>query len=206
MTTSKDPPIQPRRLGVIDWGKLDSVVAAGVMSLGAILGAMGYAVFTANSNLRTVITIVSLFGGAVIAGIFQTIAGTKAALPREVWLYPVGLLVGIYFAHFVFLAPKRLRQSQEENAKINEKYQEEQRRKREEEAEATKDLLFYHLKNKVVNGRHINMIDFDTLWSDLRIFPETATSLIARYPSVLCHRTLASGKRGIGLAGEEPVE
>src|SRR5271165_3837377 len=77
---------------------MDWVIIAGALSLGVILGWMGYIVFVSQSNIKTLIAIVGLFGGAVVVGIFQAIAGTKAALPREVWFYPVGLLAGIAFA------------------------------------------------------------------------------------------------------------
>ena len=184
---------------------LDEVVVAGVVSLGAILGAMGYVVFTANSNLRTLTTIVSLFGGAVIAGIFQAIAGTKAALPREVWLYPVGLLAGIYFA---YLLPDRKSRQRErdEHERRRDEYSERVAARANERDEATKERIVHHIRNKVVNGRHVSVLSFHVLSEDLGIHAEWAKQIIAKYPSILCHRTLNNGERGIGLAGHEPIE
>jgi hypothetical protein len=175
---------------------MDWVIVAGVLSLGIILGWMGYVVFTKQSNLKAFIAIVGLFSGAVVAGIFQAIAGTKAALPREVWIYPVGLLAGIGFAFASeivsvwFLGFFAGRESESI-----------------EQRERTKNLIVAHIKNKLDdNGQHVNMIAFDTLRTDLgrpNLTDHIVGEIIAHYSNVLCHRTLIPNRRGVGLVDEQ---
>jgi hypothetical protein len=84
--------------GIIKWsGMMDWVIAVGAAALGGILGRIGWEAFERRSTTFTAkaaSAVVSVMVGPAVAGIFQAIAGTKSALPREVWFYPVGLLFG----------------------------------------------------------------------------------------------------------------
>jgi|SRR5580704_16749554 hypothetical protein len=84
--------------GIIKWsGMMDWVIAVRAAALGGTLGRIGWEAFERRSTTFTAkaaSAIVSVMVGPAVAGIFQAIAGTKSALPREVWFYPVGLLFG----------------------------------------------------------------------------------------------------------------
>jgi len=76
---------------------MDWVIAVRAAALGGTLGRIGWEAFERRSTTFTAkaaSAIVSVMVGPAVAGIFQAIAGTKSALPREVWFYPVGLLFG----------------------------------------------------------------------------------------------------------------
>src|SRR5712691_9928642 len=110
---------------------MDWVIVAGVTSLGAILGWMGYVAFVGQSNIKGFTAIVAVFGGAAVAGIFQAIAGTKAALPREVWFYPVGLLAGVVVSAGI----AGYRRKQEARARDAQRAREQEALQREQERE-----------------------------------------------------------------------
>jgi hypothetical protein len=112
---------------------------------------------------------------------------------------------GIYVA-YVLPDPKSRQRERDEHEKRLAKYSEKVAARENERYEATKERIVHHIKNKVVNGRHVSVLSFDVLFEDLGIHAEWAKQIIAKYPSILCHRTLTSGKRGIGLAGHEPIE
>lgn len=191
---------------------MDWVIVTGVLSLGAILGWMGYVVFVGQSNLKTFTAIVGVFGGAVVAGIFQALAGTKAALPREVWFYPLGLLMGVAVcASIGGLQKARDRRTQELDQRLQadtialQKDREEAIRRREQ----IKTLIVHHIQNKIGHGQHITMISFDTLRDDLGqpdLTDDYLGEIIQNYPEVLCHRSLSWGRRGVGLVGADLVE
>jgi len=77
---------------------MDYIVALGAVSLGVIVGWMVYhTVRQETLNAKVFGSIVSVRVGAGVIGIFQKVAGDKSSsgLPHEVYLYPVGLLIGI---------------------------------------------------------------------------------------------------------------
>jgi|SRR5271166_1336549 len=170
---------------------MDWVIIAGALSLGVILGWMGYIVFVSQSNIKTLIAIVGLFGGAVVVGIFQAIAGTKAALPREVWFYPVGLLAGIAFAAAIAAITSVV------TSLVYGFYL---------TREQVKNLIVAHIKNKLDGDQHITMIASDTLRTDLGLPGLTdafVDEIVLHYPNELCHRTLPLNRRGVGLVDEQ---
>jgi glucose-6-phosphate-specific signal transduction histidine kinase len=134
---------------------MDWVVVSGVVSLGGIFGWMAYVVFVGRSGIRSFTAIVSVLGGAVVAGIFQAIAGTKAAFPREVWFYPVGLLAGVVVSAAIDeFRRMRKRQSQE----LEEKKQQNKRALEWEELESRKNVVVAYL-----HDQQICAVDFETL-------------------------------------------
>ncbi|HWZ98000.1 MAG TPA: hypothetical protein VN025_09580 [Candidatus Dormibacteraeota bacterium] len=73
------------------------IIAAGAVSLGIVVGWMAYHTFKRQERLDAKVmgSIISVIAGASVIGIFQKIAGKSSDLPQELYLYPVGLLIGV---------------------------------------------------------------------------------------------------------------
>jgi hypothetical protein len=195
---------------------MDWVILAGALSFGVILGWMAYVVFAAQSNLRIFTAIVGIFGGAVVAGIFQAIAGTKSALPREVWFYPVGLLVGIAITASIrgYQTSGERREQQRERERIEREQQREQERTEKEQQrerdrveslrqrEMIKDAIVVHMTSKRDYQSRIPMITFDTLRTEMGKENEWTDDflgqLILEYHNIFYNVT-EHGRRGIAL-------
>jgi hypothetical protein len=163
---------------------MDWIIVIGVFSLGAMLGWTSYVVFAGQRDIKTLSTIVGIIGGTVVLGFLRAFSGPESILPREVWLYPVGILVGS------LLSAANAKKS----AAISDKAK---------EIESAKDIIVTTIKTrKTKDGKSITMISFERLrelnpnrkWTD-----DFLREVIQSNPKELCHRTLKPRRPGVGL-------
>jgi hypothetical protein len=74
---------------------MDWIVASGAFSFGAVVGILtGYFVSEAEKMDQKILkSAVGVVGGTAVLGLFSLLTGPNG-IPHEIWLYPVGLLVG----------------------------------------------------------------------------------------------------------------
>jgi hypothetical protein len=165
---------------------MDWVVVTGALSLGALLGWMGYAVFAGQRDIKTLSAVVGVIVGTVVLGFLRAFSGPESTLPREVWFYPVGILAG------TLLSAANAKRTTENAAAII---------ARAKEIESAKNTIVTTIKNRTLKatGKHITMMSFEELqkldpkWTD-----DFLREVIQAYPKELCHRTL-DGRPGVGL-------
>jgi len=82
---------------------MDWLILSGAVSLGMVVGWVVYVTFTRQQKLDAKVlgAIISVMVGAGVLGIFQKIAGTTTGLPRELYSYRIGLLLGRIFTPIV---------------------------------------------------------------------------------------------------------
>lgn len=175
----------PKSQGVL---ALDLLITAAAISLGLILGWMVYRTFTRQQalNAKALGAIVSIMVGAGVLGIFQAIAGKQSGLPRELYWYPIGLLVGMFLTacRDGAMALIKARRS-EKIAAIELDYRK------------TRDLIISHL-----NGKNFEMISFVNLREDLGRPDWTDAyfrQIIREFPSDLRNATLKGDRPGLAL-------
>lgn len=163
---------------------MNYVIAGGAISLGIVVGWMVYHTFIRQEKLdaKFLGSIVSVMVGASVIGIFQKIAGTNSGLPQEVYLYPVGLLIGV-----VVTATVRFIHITEERH--------EQRTVR--GLESAKDCIVQHISHK-----GFRMMSFARLRADLgkdQWSDDYIRSVIARYPSQIRNAMIKGGRPGVAI-------
>lgn len=177
---------------------MDWVIVAGVAALGGIVGRIGWETFVRQPQFgaKAASAIVSLMVGPIVAGIFQIMAGTKSALPREVWFYPVGLLLGAIAYGVQDFSRRRREETRQELEKEREKERQERENEREkkrqerenerekerqehekarekerQEFEKDRNLIYNYIRNKInesTRKKDFEMMSFGTLRDDLQ--------------------------------------
>ena len=145
---------------------------------------------------RSFTAIVGVFGGAVVAGIFQAIAGTKAALPREVWFYPVGLLAGVLASATI----DGLRGMLARRSRELEETRQAEAEKKKEAWESRKNVLATYLREQ-----KDHVASFPTIGADLGFsYMSHAYDLVERYPDIFCRRRYGD-LQGVGLVDKKSL-
>jgi hypothetical protein len=76
---------------------MDWLVIVGAGSLGTVVGGIAW-YFVAKMerlDIKTLSAVISIIAGAGVLKIFQAVAGSGNNLPRELYGYPIGLLIGV---------------------------------------------------------------------------------------------------------------
>jgi hypothetical protein len=162
--------------------------ALGAIALGVVIGWMAHVTFTQQKVTSQVfVAIVTVLVGPAVAGIFQAFAGTKASLPREVWFYPIGLLVGVSISALTsFIKAKGIAA----------------RAKELERLKNAKDRILSHMRNitkLATRQRGFEIMSFGILRVDLNEpnwTDEFFAKVIGQFPTELSGSTSA-GERGI---------
>jgi hypothetical protein len=163
---------------------MNYVIAGGAISLGIVVGWMVYHTFVRQEKLdaKFLGSIVSVMVGASVIGIFQKVAGTNSSLPQEVYLYPVGLLIGIVATATVkFIGDAEKRHEQRTARGL----------------ESAKDSIVQHITHK-----GFRMMSFTKLKADLgkdQWSDDYIRAVIARYPSQIRNATVKGGRPGVAL-------
>src|SRR6266850_2305480 len=162
---------------------MDYVIACGAVSLGIVVGWMVYHTFVRQEKLdaKFLGSIISVMVGASVIGIFQRITG-KSGLPREVYLYPVGLLIGVAVtATLKFIGDTDKSHQQGTDRGL----------------ESAKERIVQHIAH---NG--FRMMSFEELRTDLGkdIWSDDfIRDVIARYPGQIRNAVLKGGRPGVAL-------
>ncbi len=153
------------------------------MSLGVVVGWMVYHTFVQQQKLdaKVLASIISVMVGASVIGIFQKIAG-KSSLPREVYLYPVGLLIGVIVtASLKFIGDTEKSHQQRTSRGL----------------ESARDSIVQHITHK-----GFRMMSFDKLRTDLGKADwadNFIRDVVARYPGQIRNAVLKGGRPGVAL-------
>jgi hypothetical protein len=167
---------------------MDYTIAAGAISLGMVVGWMVYRTFIQQATLdvKFLSSLISVMVGAGVIGIFQKISGSSSGLPREVYLYPVGLLAGVAAIPVIRFVDQTEKERQRRTAGG---------------FEEVKESIVQHIR-----GKNFRMISFGRLREDLGK-PEWEDAfirdVIARYPTQLRNAVLKGGKPGVALMVQE---
>ena len=76
---------------------MDWLVASGCCALGIVVGGIAWHFVTRMTQFDTKAlgSVISIIAGAGVLTIFQAVAGKANKLPRELYCYPIGLLIGV---------------------------------------------------------------------------------------------------------------
>jgi hypothetical protein len=167
---------------------MDYLIAGGAISLGIVVGWMVYHTFVRQAKLdvKFLGSIISVMVGASVIGIFQKIAGNGSGLPREVYLYPVGLLAGIVITATIKLIGDTEKKDERRTAS---------------ELESAKDSIVQHISRK-----GFRMMSFAKLRTDLGKDDwndDFIRTVIAAYPTQIRNATVKGGRPGIAIIAPE---
>lgn len=167
---------------------MDYLIAGGAISLGIVVGWMVYHTFVRQPKLdvKFLGSIISVMVGASVIGIFQKIAGNGSGLPREVYLYPVGLLIGIVITAVIKFVGDTEKKSDQRSAS---------------ELESAKESIVQHISHK-----GFRMMSFAKLRTDLGKSDwddEFIRTVIATYPAQVRNATVKGGLPGIAIIAPE---
>ena len=170
---------------------MDYLIASSATSLGAVVGWMVHTTFVRQERLDAKVlgSIISVMVGAGVLGLFHTINGSgnngssgSSGLPREVYAYPIGLLVGVVANPIIkFIGDTETKEEQNSS----------------EEMESAKLVLIHHIE-----GKGFSMMSFDKLRADLgksKWTDEFFRAIIEKYPSELRNATLKGNRPGIAV-------
>jgi hypothetical protein len=171
------------------------LIALGATSLGLVVGWMAGQTFVRLKALDATAlgAVVSVMVGAAVIGLFQNFVGGKSAgFPQEVWLYPVGLLAGVFAAVYASYSHEKTLRKIELG-----KTMEADKAAAERNTTESAKIIIQHL----LAFNNWEMVSFDGIragtgqnWAD-----EFLRSLILKYPDTFAAARLQGQRPGLKL-------